>query len=341
MRHPVYRLATDGAGRVELRATGRRSWQRTVVVARELCVFDSVPAQGVAWHERRSFARLQALRLAPFAATGASAALHRGRLMLWLFDRSELDEALLAGGLPMAPLRTIAEPLLLPLPTTSGLHRLAVHGGVDHLQLERGAIVASQFEALPQSRRMAAPDLLSRPWASDLLQRRGDGLQPQRVALLASWTLAAAAAAHLGYWGGSLVGLQQRAEARTVQPDGTDELAAIARLKAAERTDRAWLTHHRRLTAGLQVGALFDALEVPLEAHRLVIKEFEARDDDLRLTLAAVGGDIDLPGVLLALQRVPGIDGVQLRQSNDLLQASYTMRASGFRRPALAQDVPR
>jgi hypothetical protein len=344
MRHPVYRLATDGAGRAELRATGRRSWRRTVVIARSLCIFESIPAQGVAWHERRSFARLQALRLAPFASTGASAALRSRRLMLWSWDQTEVDEALAAAGLASVSVRTLAEPLLLPIPTASGPHPLAVAGGIDHLELDHGAVVSSRFEARPQGKERAAPDLLARPWANDLLQRSAaaGGLQPQRVAVYASWALAALSAAHLAYWGASLAALEQRREAQSGIPeDSGEELAAIARLKAGERTDRAWLIHHHRLTAGLQVRRLLDALEVPLEANRLVIKEFEARDDDLRVTLASVGGDIDLPGVLVALQSIPGIDGVRLRQNSDAQQASYSMRVTGFRQPVRAQGLLR
>jgi hypothetical protein len=339
MRHPVSRLI-EVAGRPALRPTGRRRWHRTVVVPRESCVFEQVPCAGVAWHERRGFARLQVARLAPFIATGACAVVRHKRLMLWMWDREETDAAITAAGEDPARFVSMPETLWLRLPKSSGPAVVVCQGGSDHLELERGAIVSSRFEPAGQ-RPAAAPPLLARPWSSDLLTPtfgagQADAASPRGMAVAASWLLAAGAAGYLAYWAGTSAGLQAREEARQAQPDDdTRNLALLTRLKSDERSDRAWNSSYARLTGSLQVGALLTALQKPLEAHRLVIKELEARNDDLRLTLASVGNDIDLPAVLQALQAVPGIDAVQLRQNADTLQATYTMRATGFRRPVV------
>jgi hypothetical protein len=337
MRHPVYRLASDDTGRARLQPAGRRSWRRTVVIPREACIFEQVPCAGVKWLERRNFARLQALRLAPYATTGASAAIRRGRLMLWLWDKDEVDAALLEAGLDPTLTRTIAEPLLLPVPARSGSAELHLPAGIDHLELDRGAILASRWEPSRQAGPNMLHGLRRNPWAADLLQPQwwsvsGKGGDLRHRAVFATCALAVLSAAHLAYWAGGWWHLEQQVETLDQAPDEQDSvIAAVARLKAQERGDLAWLEHYRRLSSSLQIRALLNALERPLEANRLVIKELEVREDDLRITLAAVGAEIDLPAVLLALERIPGIDAVQLRQNNDTAQATYTMRPVGFR----------
>ncbi|MFG5406993.1 hypothetical protein ABXN37_01595 [Piscinibacter sakaiensis] len=97
-----------------------RAWRTRVVVPRALCVFESLPTTGVAWHERAAFARLQVLRLVPYARTQACAVVKAGRLMLWLWDADEVAAALRAEGLAPQRVRVLPETLLLPLPAADG-----------------------------------------------------------------------------------------------------------------------------------------------------------------------------------------------------------------------------
>ena len=84
MLHPLYLLAGDPVRGVH--QTALRVWRPTVLISRSLCLFESLPCEGVAWHEFRGFARLQAQRLAPFERTGVSAARRGKRLMMWFWD---------------------------------------------------------------------------------------------------------------------------------------------------------------------------------------------------------------------------------------------------------------
>lgn len=342
MRHLVYRLVTEDSGRSSLQATARRTWHPMVVVPREACSFQLVPCPGVAWHERREFARLQLLRLAPFVRTGANAVFRRGHLMVWLWDLGEVQTALRDQGRQLSEVRLVAETLLTALPASEGACTVACQGGFDHLELSQGLILRSRWEP-GVGRRPPSPELLRKPWGRDLLApawgtsgSRGAFLG--RVPLLASWSLAALSAAYLAYWGGAWLNLQHQLEARAAMPKGEAiDLAAIERLSRSEREDLAWLRHYEQASSSLSVAALFDALERPLESHRLVLKELELRNTELRLALASVGNEIDLPAVLQALDAVPGIQNVQLRQNPDPLQATYTMKGSGFMEPVLGR----
>lgn len=336
MLNPVYRLAIDAQQRVQLGPVVGRAWRTTVVVPRAICVFEAVAAAGVAWHERAGFARLQALRLAPFASTQGSAALRGQTLMLWLWDADEVDAALVAGGLDPARTARIAEPLLLPLPATEGTTTLRCQGGTDHLRLAAGAIRESRWQPEAGSAR-AAPDLLRRPWSRDLLGQAGlawDAATLQRGAAMACWAAAFASAAVLAYWGGQLRGLEQRLAAEEARSaDTSTDLALMLRLRQGESADRAWIAQVRQLASSVQVEPLFASLRQVLEANNLAIRELELRQDDLRITLASGGTEIDLPRVLQALATLPGVGDVQLRQSNEPALAAFTLRVAGLRQP--------
>lgn len=336
MLHPVYRLATDAQQRLRLGPVVARAWRPTVVVPREVCVFEQIPAAGVAWHERAGFARLQAIRLAPFTSTGGSAAVRGRTLMMWLWDGQEVDTALAEGGLDPARMVRVAEPLMLPLPRQDGAATLRCQGGTDHLVLEGGAIRSSRWQADDTLGR-APPDLLRGPWARDLLQAGGamgawDAARLQRLLTMACWAAAFGLAAYAAYWGGQWQALETRiaAEEGRATDDSTD-FGRLLQLKQAQSADRAWLDSYRRLTSGVRIDPLLVALQRPLEMNNLTMKELELRNEDLRIVVASAGGDIDLPRVLEAFSALPGVDAVQLRQSADTQQAAFTMRVGGFR----------
>ena len=336
MLNPVYRLAIDAQQRMRLGPPAGRALRTTVVVPRQVCIFEQVPCAGVAWHERAGFARLQAMRLAPHAVTGGSAAVRQRRLMLWLWDAQEVEAALTAAGLDPAKVTCIAEPLLLNLPKTSGPHTLRCQGGSDHLVLADGAVLESQWQA-DEALGRAPPDLLRRPWARDLLNTRGlagsrDAAALQRGLVTASWVLAFVCAGYLAYWAGQWQGLETRLASRaSVSDQSSTDFGRLLQLKQSQAADQAWLDNFDRLSRSVDVEAVLQTLQRPMEANNLVIKELELRNEDLRVLVGSAGGDIDLPRVLRALTAVPGFDAVQLRQSADTQQASFTMRVAGFR----------
>lgn len=336
MLNPVYRLAIDAHQRMRLGPPIGRALRTTVVVPRQACVFESMPCVGVAWHERAAFARLQALRLAPYAATAGSAAVRRQTLMLWLWDAHEVDATLTEAGLSSARVTKVAEPLMLALPNSNGSAGLRCQGGVDQIVLDRGAIKDSRWQP-DDSLGRAAPDLLRRPWARDLMSPSSfygawDAGTLQRSVTMASWAIAFGFAAYLAYWGGKWQGLEAQVAGREARSDNTStDFTRLLQLKQAQAADQAWLDSFRRLSSSIQIDPLLEALQQPMEANNLVIKELELRNEDLRILVGTAGGDIDLPRVLGALSAVPGFEGVQLRQSPDTQQAGFTMRVAGFR----------
>ena len=54
MFNPVYRLAIDAQQRMRLGPAVGRALRTTVVVPRQVCIFEQLPCAGVAWHERAS-----------------------------------------------------------------------------------------------------------------------------------------------------------------------------------------------------------------------------------------------------------------------------------------------
>ncbi|GAP33864.1 hypothetical protein [Piscinibacter sakaiensis] len=341
MLHPVYRLAIDAPQqRVRLGPVAGRAWRTRVVVPRALCVFESLPTTGVAWHERAAFARLQVLRLVPYARTQACAVVKAGRLMLWLWDADEVAAALRAEGLAPQRVRVLPETLLLPLPAADGVVAQRCDGGTDRLQLAGGAILASTWQPEARGAGRAAPDLLPRPWGRDLLA--GDGLASpaarlQQAAALGAWGLAFASAAALAYWGGQWQGLSQRlSQAEAGSGDDGVELERLMRLRQAGAADRAWIDRAQALAAGADLEPLLGRLQPVLEAQGLSMREFELRNDDLRITLASGGPgvEIDLPRALAALSALPGLEAVQLRQSSEPQLAAFVMKVPGFRRAA-------
>ena len=340
MLHPVYRLQIDAEGLVHARDTGRRSWRPLVVVGRELCVFEALPCAGVAWHELAGFARLQAMRLAPYRQSGSSAAVRHQTLMLWFWDDTETTPALARAGIDPATTRFVAEPLMLALPALEGSVRLACAAGVDHLVMARGAIQQSHFEL--RDKLVSTPvSLLARPWArdhigqslADLGSQRSGGLSLRSVLTTMGLLAVVATAAHAAYWGGQLLGAQHHLAAIEAEAERAGaSVGNFADLRKLEADDRLWAQTYRKLGATFALDAFLKALETPLAAKGVVIKDLELRNDEARLLLVSTGPEIDLPGVLQALSAMPGVDDVQLRQNIDPQQANFTLKATGYRR---------
>jgi hypothetical protein len=350
MLHPAYLLEIDAAQALAARQSPQRAWRPTLVVPRALCVFEALPCKGLAWHERGTFARLQAKRLAPFANYGFNACVRANTLMLWFWDQNEVLAAARALSLNPQRTRLWAEPLLRLAPTGSGERRLPCKGGTDVQTLLQGAIVASSWQAGGQA---ATPSItpsaaLRRwPWAWELaqqtLEERDAGTAPAQHNTWSwpqMWRLASVAAlvgtaSFAAYWGTQTLGAKEQLQKLQSEADSSSRrLGDLAGLRNASNQGSDWLKRYSQLSLGIQWPELLAALAPALERHGVVIKEMETRDDEVKLVLASAGSDIDLPALLQALKATPGVNQVQLRAGLDFSQATFSLRASGHMRAA-------
>lgn len=340
MLHPLLRLVEDPARGWRLRATGRRSLRAMVLVPRSLCVFESLPCKGVRWYELDGFARMQARRLAPFARSGVSAAVRQHTLMLWFWDDTEIDDLMLRAGAAKPSMQRVAESLWLDVPASSGFIEVAGSQGIDQMDLLDGAIRASRWRASEDGRERREARLLKRPWARNRLaggldaaaQRGASRWTAPRVVTAVCMFAATGLAAHGAYWGGSLLGAEQRlAELRAASTDVGSEASKINALRQDADADRRWVLDYRELGRSFDLSAFIAALEPPLREHGAVVKELEVRDEDAKLSIVAAAQEIDLPRLLQSLEALPGISQVQVRQNTDPTQAVFGMTLQGFR----------
>jgi hypothetical protein len=349
MLHPLRLLRLSDEGLPAVVASSTRSWRPSLVIGREFLLFESLPCKGVAWHELTGFARLQAARLSPYQRSGACAAVRNGTLMLWFWDADELNSALEKLALPAEGLQFIAEPLMHALDKDEGPLRLACHSGTDVLLLDKGAIVRSRWEARTVAGH-PVPRLLSRPWARNRLESTlhggADGLsitslRRHGLAILATVAVVACGA-RTAYWGGSLLaGDKQLAALESTTAAQVERLGTVRQLQLRSQADLRWVQGYEDISGSLQVSRLLDALEQPLAAQRVVIKELEVRGDEARLMISSVGADLDLPALIATLKGISGLDDVRLRQSVDPSQAEFSARAAGFRRDSPKDPTPR
>ncbi len=339
MLYPILRLQTDALGEPQLVATEQRSWRPRLLIGREFCVFEAVPCRGVAWHELGSFALLQAKRLAPYVRSGASAAVKNKTLMLWFWDQQDLEAALQRAGSESTDARPIAETLMLELPSRHGDSRLRCARGVDSMTLDGGAIISSHWDN-PASTTAHAASALSRPWAHDHIGTSLDATSAGLAAPLLQRGLGALSLAamigcgiYAAYWGGSLLGAQERLAALEGEAQlQIDRIEKLAALRSSETRDRDWLIAYNRLGASFRFDEFLQALESPLAARNVVLKELEIRNDEARLQMVSTGSEIDLPSMLEVLGTIPGVDDVALRDNADAKQATFTLHSPGYRR---------
>ena len=337
MLRPVYHLAFDDAQRVRLQATGLKAWAPTLLIPRKLCVFESLPCAGLAWREQRRFAAAQARRLAPFASTGSSAVIRKGRLMLWLWDSQELLQLLEPLKLKLGDWRLVAESVYGEAPQAQGEQRRSCMNGEDLWQLEDQAVVGSTWLASTQGHAVKRG-----PWGRNLTPQVGAGPQKEarswriQPVVLANAAMAAVSLSALGYLGfnagryWSLEGEVTRLEAEADQAD--NRILQLSHVGSEARKEAEWLDHYRQLASSVQVNRLLEAMQPLLERHGVVISEFELRDAHLRLQLVTAGGDIDLPALLDSFNHLSGVSDVQLRDNNELASVTLSMQLPGYRR---------
>jgi hypothetical protein len=318
---------------------GKR-WRPTVVVPRALCVFESMPCAGLAWHEHRMFARAQAARLAPFKQYGCNAAVAGGRLMLWFWDQAEVSAALSAGGLNPLSQIYVAESLLRRPAARDGSVNTACWGGTDRIEVAQGALLQSVWEAGPATSVSIAP-IAMRTWARELLSHaslrpswfgRLGHLATRRTMLpLFSASILTLTAAYLTYWGGSYLGSTQRLTQLEMAADDADRaIGNLVTLKQSAALNERWVTNYTQLAASVELDRLLSALTVVMEHHGVVIRELELRKGELRLALSSAGGEIDLPRLLEGLTRMPGVSDVQLRDNVELAQVGFSLRVPAY-----------
>jgi len=325
-------LVADGTDSWQVVDTGRRSWRRTLLVPRQLCLFESMPCHSVRWHELPGFARLQVRRLSPFEHTGASALRRAGRLHLWLWDASEVG-AMLAGHPQVAAAMQRAEALYLPWPA-AGSHLRRCTQLEEELNLHAGALLGSETSA-----RAAGLDLsvlLPRPVGHDWLGGTLDAVRPAWTGTAALFNSAGAATAaamllYLGYEGGQLWGTLDaagRLEKRVAQQMAAR--GASAQIERAISADAQWIDTYRQAAAQLDVTAALNALRAPMAAFGVAIRELDAAGTELRLTLVSAGGEIRIADLLQALRAVAGVRSVSLQQHKELEWAVYIVDMPAF-----------
>ncbi len=339
MLHPVNRLATSEGQPPKIEALGVKAWRRVLLLPRQLCVFESLPCEGLAWHEYRNFASLQARRLAPYMHCGVNAVVRSGRLMLWFWDQQELDTLLGQCGTSAANSRLMVETLFMPLPRSSGDIELQSPEGRDRIKVEAGAIVSSQWEERQQRTPGIALPWRNRPWAFELIGNRpqvrrsslpGLGAAALRHAPLA---VGGAAALYLLFHAGVYLGSSSRLAVLEREADVADQrISSLSAVGQELRQETQWLSSYRQAAASVDLQHLIDALAPVLERHGVVLKEFDLRNEQLRIAVITAGGDIDLPALLDALSRLSGVSDVQLRDNTELRQASFSLQVSGLRR---------
>lgn len=340
MFYPILRLQTDELGKPKVVATRQRDWRARLVVGREFCVFEAVPCRGVAWHEISSFAALQAQRLAPYLRSGASAAVKNKTLMLWFWDQQDLEAGLRNAGLESSRAKPVAETLMLELPTRQGELRLRCASGIDSMTLDGGAISSSRWES-GLSGTAQTSRALSRPWAHDHMggpvdatSSAGLGASTAQRGLTALGAGAAiGCAVYAAYWGGSLMGAQERLARLEGGAELTIERAQkLAALRQSEMQDRNWVESYSQLGGSFQLDTFLRALATPLAASNVVLKELEIRNDEARLVMVSTGAELDLPAILEVLGKMPGVADIALRDNADVRQATFTMHTPGYRR---------
>lgn len=347
MLHSVLQLQTDEGGKARVVVTKQRSFRRVLVISRAMCIFESVPCKGVAWHETRSFALLQAQRLAPHLNSGASAAVKGGTLMLWFWDESEVQTAMQLAGHPYAGIQRVAETLTLGLPARQGQWKVRCAMGADSMTLVEGAVVASHWTS-EVTGAIAPTREMGRPWARDLIGRPialgsgssklDSGRSLQRDTTVLGAAAAVACAAYLAYWQASYLGARDRLATLESSSESSLERARKAlemRRLAAE--DSAWVAAYQELGGSFRTELFLQSLARPLAAGGLVVKEMEVRNEEARLVLVSASGEIDLPRTLELLGRMPGAFDVALRDASDFRQATFTLKIPGYRRIGAAQ----
>ncbi len=337
MLHPVYRLAISAGRAPVLEPFGAKSWQRRLLVPRSMCVFESLPCAGLSLHEYRSFARLQAARLSPWLKTGASAAIRNGRLMLWFWDQEELNALLAQSGAQKSDLHPIVETLYRPMAWHSDREMLQCDGGVEQLRFEDGALISSQWQ--PGTGAATGPWRGS-PWAFELLGSGKSERQPLAFSGFAAAAMRFApaalltgAAAYALFHAGNYLGLDHHLQALEGEAEQADQrISSLSAVGQELKKETQWLGSYRQRAASVDLQNLMDVLRPVLERNGVVLKEFELRNDQLRIAVVAVGGDIDLPELLRSLSHMAGAGDVQLRDNAELRQATFTVQVSGMRR---------
>lgn len=341
MLYPLHLLVSDAEGGWRVEALPHRSWRPAVLVPRALCLFESLACAEIRLHELPGFARLQAQRLSPFGRAGASAVRRGGRLLLWLWDADEVEQAVQRAGLTAQRPSFVAEPLYLEPPGSQGSQVERAAESTVRVECEGGAVLRSEVLA-------AAPLDLSvirpRPWAYNWLAGWGAQFDGETEsfdwrALLNGGAVAVAAVmfGFMAYQGGALLGSQRAVERLASELDANvAERRQVSAMSKAVEADVRWLQTYAQATRQLDLAAFIDALRPVLERHGVVLSELEANGAELRIVVVTVGGEIRLPDLLAELDRMTGAGGARLMQQDELKRATFVLQANSFVAGAVA-----
>lgn len=337
MLYPYLLLIAEPGEAPRLEPLQMRGWRPTVLVPRQLCLFESIPCAEVRWFELAGFARLQVLRLSPFQRTGASAARRGGHLALWMWDADEVQRLTQAAGGATEGHAPVAEAMFLALPEDGEAVRRCTQAE-EHISVEGGALVRSRLAALAPFR-VDGVDMTAKEF--DWLAARANGLGLEGlgggVGLFnrGACLLAMAMLGWATFQGAAVWSAARAAESLERQvAERTSAQGANAQLRRELEADQQWLQNYAVAVAELNVPALLEALRPVLEAHGVVVREWTSGTDNVRVVLVTAGGDIRLPELTRDLTAVPGVVQLQLLQHEDLNSATFTFRPEGWIREA-------
>lgn len=342
MLYPLHLLVSDAEGGWRVEALPHRTWRPTVLVPRSLCLFESMACAEIRLHELPGFARLQAQRLSPFERAGASAVRRSGRLLLWIWDAEEVEQAVRQAGLATRRHYFVAEALHLEAPSAQNSYVERAAQSTVKVACEGAAMLRSEVLA-------SAPLDLSvirpRPWAHNWLASWGAQLGGESRSL--DWRLlvnggagavAAAMFAFMAYQGGALFGSQRAVERLAAELDtSVAERRQVSALSKAVEADVRWLQTYALATRQLDLTAFMDALRPVLERQGVVLSELEANEAEVRIVAVTVGGEIRLPDLLADLGHMAGVRAVRLMQQDELKRATFGLQMESLA-PVVAAD---
>jgi hypothetical protein len=332
MLYPYHLLIAEPAGGARILALRQRAWRPVLLVPRQLCLFEAVPCAEVRWFEMANFARLQLLRLSPFARTGASAVRRGGYLLLWLWDADEVDRLLLSAGAEAGGRAVAAESMYLAVPP-EGQSVRACTQVAEQVTVQSGVLLLSR---LMDPHDLAVDGLSLRSLGHDWLRGGVDARKGRLgggVGLFnrTAWVLSFAMVGWAVIQGAALFSAGRKAEA--LEAEVALRTAAQGIEVDAQRrveADQRWLQGYAEAMAELDMPALLEALRPVLERHGVVIREWDSATDSVKVMLVTAGGDIRLPQLTEDLAAVEGVSQLQLLRHDELVAATFVFRPIGW-----------
>jgi hypothetical protein len=302
-----------------------------LVLSRALLHFARMPLQGVPQPRRAAAIRLQLLQLSPWPNTGFAFRCLGNSATVWYWDEDALAARLAARGASAASVSVVPETEMRAARTADGALLIRCLDGVEGQVWRDGELQASMWwPQVPDATAWAAfaldagiepsqaPVVHSTPWAA----RPHDGFAVRRTSATTATDgtkiAVRVAAALLGGFAIWLAVAQIRLElAMSTAADARSRIDArlgpVLDLRRRADRDTAAAAQLLALRAPVTQAELLLALaDVAGAGKTLTLREWEFRDDRLRLVLGADSERYDRAAALAALARVPWLRDISL-----------------------------